>query len=77
MADYCEHHKPVEKGYVAWHNWAQHRISQKYTQIRCAVCKRHLFPDELNEPDNAKSIAVIAKHAAYLEQHPRAKDCLT
>jgi hypothetical protein len=79
IPDICEHHKqdiaPI--GYVARHEWAIKRINQKYTQIRCPVCKLYLFPDQLNELDNPKSIAVIQKHTAYLEAHPKAKDCLT
>ena len=72
----CEHHKPMNlrMGYVAWHIVAQERISQKYTQVFCSRCQRYLFPDELNEPDNPKSIKIIETHKKYLEEHPKAKE---
>lgn len=73
---YCEHHKPIEMGYVAWHNMATKRYSQRYTQIKCKQCNRYLFPDELNEPDNLKSQKVIEKHNKYLEEHPKAKSVI-
>ena len=73
---FCEHHKRIEMGYVSWHNMATRRYSQKYTQVKCPVCEKYLFPDELNEPDNTKAQKVIENHNKYLEQHPRAKDVL-
>ena len=69
----CDHHKPKKLGYIAWHEWAQHRTSQKLTQIKCDHCKLFFFPDELNEPENPKAIKSIKRHRKYLELHPKAK----
>lgn len=74
--EYCEHHKPSNLGYIAKHEQAIKRINQKYTQIKCAVCNRYLFPDELNEPENPKSIKSVERHEKYLEQHPKAKSII-
>jgi len=76
MPKHCEHHKPLDLGYIQWHNTASARINQKYTQVRCPNCQLLFFPDELNEPENHKSLAIIEKHRIYLEQHPKAKDVL-
>jgi hypothetical protein len=68
----CNHHKKIELGYIAWHNWATKMNSQKITQIRCKACKLYLFPNEINEPDNPKVKKVIENHNKYLELHPKA-----
>lgn len=68
----CEHHKKVELGYIAWHNWATKMNSQKLTQVRCGICGLYLFPEEMNEPENSKVQKVIERHKKYLEQHPKA-----
>jgi hypothetical protein len=75
--DYCEHHKPLDFGYLRWHAIAEKRVNQKYTQVFCNKCQRYLFPDELNEPENPASIHIIEKHKKYLEQHPKATSILT
>lgn len=72
----CSHHQKRELGYIEWHDWATKMNSQRITQIKCAVCKLYLFPNEINEPDNPKVQKVIERHEKYLEQHPRAKSLL-
>ena len=67
----CPHHKRIELGYIQWHEMARKRISQKYTQVKCCVCKLYMWPDELNEPENEKANRIIAKHQRYLEDHPK------
>jgi len=71
-SSYCEHHKPSDLGYLAWHDWARRCGSQKYYQVFCEKCNHYLYPHELNEPDNPKSIKSIERHEKYLEQHPKA-----
>jgi len=76
MAPICEHHKKIYLGYIAWHEMARKRISQKYTQVKCSNCRLHLFPDELNEPNNERSQQIIENHKKYLEKHPKAKSVI-
>ena len=72
----CAHHKKIDLGYIACHEMAQRRTSQRYTQVKCSNCGLYLFPDELNEPDNEKSQRVIENHNKYLEKHPKAKSVI-
>lgn len=73
IGEYCRHHRRLDLGYFQWHTIAAKRVHQKYTQIFCEKCRRYLFPDELNEPDNPASIRIVAEHEKYLKQHRRAK----
>lgn len=45
----CDHHKPKDLGYIAWHNWADEMAKKKIKQTRCPHCKLYFFPEEMNE----------------------------
>lgn len=65
----CEHHKPMNKvlGYIAHSEWMAAQGRKRLSQVKCEVCDRYLFPEELNEPDNEKANAIIRKSEAFLE----------
>lgn len=63
----CEHHQPVELGYIEWDRWANRMMRKGYKQVRCEVCKLYLFPEELNEPENPEVIENEEKRIAKTE----------
>lgn len=48
-AKMCEHHKPKDLGYIAWHEWAADMNRKGLKQKRCPHCKLYFFPEEMND----------------------------
>lgn len=62
---YCDWHRPLELGYVAWHDEADRRGKRGLIQKQCPDCRRFLWQDEWGvPPEGAPAFRSIPRTAA-------------
>jgi hypothetical protein len=56
MLKRCDWHPKKERGYIAWHHWAEEQDRKGIKQIQCKGCQHWFFPSEFGTPVSQEGV---------------------